>query len=951
MGDLGAMPVSESNGSGKCPVEGVEKGGGGGSAGTQVLLTINSVGIVQSVENTVIQMFGYIPEEVIGSNVSILMPEPYRSHHDLYLARYMKTGTKRIMTGGWRAGAQGVQAVDKYGRIFDVKISITAVVVDKGAFDCTALVGARMKGAASFDDVPLLESEEMDAEAMMFTPPPAAQRAAPRGCPVTGISRSAGKLGSGCPFSDPNSPERDLTETQELHFVGLLEKVAGRTLRISLDGDLSIMSVNNEITTIFGYGPHDIVGRSIGQIVPEAGTAGGLEKFLKTDVLREEMSTHTLGMGEDGSHVPIDVAVTTFAVSSDIPLSTQRVYYCEITDLRLDNLVGSLVCDLNGVVKACNSNTMPVLGLSMLEQSSLRGSHISRFLVGLENFRHQLLNETEGDMMCTCLSGRCLVSVHFHVLDVAGEDGGKCMVNIRFGGPRRTTAQTEGGETVGSVARDEDSVNAFYDNWKAQAMIHPHEILHAYQIEETLGKGAFGRVYRAVHRITGRAVAIKEISDKSTSARNIEREIANHQRVGGHPNIITAFKALRNGNFTYIVLELATGGEMFDYVASCPDGIVEAEARLLFAQILGAVDYMHRKGVVHRDLKLENVLFDDKRVPKITDFGLSKQRVSQTSRMDTFCGSPAYAAPEIYSKLKYEGPEVDMWSVGVMLYTCIVGCYPYEDEKPPHAGSPLPHIPETVSRLCADLLKKLLASDSSMRITAEEAIQHPWLLHPVFRWPTRIIYRRFATSPSAVREVDGETEATVPIDEDVVSEMVSRGYSQLMVYSSLNSGFFDQPSTTYRLLARALVSEDFIQCPTDPSPKAGGDPAHRRNMSEPVSSARLMRSSTTKDIHGRESAALKNSGLGRDDASYVVSASSKFMREIKELPGITPERCAAVVNTLCAELRQQAAEAGWSTTDDQNIPLQDLTLGREQPRESVHAADGWIRRGSESLAP
>ena len=143
-----------------------------------------------------------------------------------------------------------------------------------------------------------------------------------------------------------------------------------------------------------------------------------------------------------------------------------------------------------------------------------------------------------------------------------------------------------------------------------------------------------------------------------------------------HPNIIRLYEVIDTPQELYLILEYASGGEIFDYLIA-HGRMKEKDARRHFRQIVSAVEYCHNLRVIHRDLKAENLLLDDKMNVKIADFGFSNQ-FSPGQRLNTWCGSPPYAAPELFQGKEYLGPEVDVWSLGVVLYVLVCGALPFD---------------------------------------------------------------------------------------------------------------------------------------------------------------------------------------------------------------------------------------------------------------------------------
>jgi len=270
-------------------------------------------------------------------------------------------------------------------------------------------------------------------------------------------------------------------------------------------------------------------------------------------------------------------------------------------------------------------------------------------------------------------------------------------------------------------------------NASAPNMENPHNQIKIghYALLETLGTGSFGKVKKARHQLTGHTVAIKILNRNKIKSLDvvgkIRREIQN-LKLFRHPHIIKLYQVINTPSDIFMVMEFVSGGELFDHIVK-NGKLNENEARKFFQQIISGVAYCHRHMIVHRDLKPENLLLDEHMNVKIADFGLSNM-MKDGEFLRTSCGSPNYAAPEVVSGELYAGPEVDIWSCGVILYALLTGTLPFDDEsvqflfKKIRAG--VYTTPDYLSRSVANLIEKMLTVDPLKRATIKEIREHDW---------------------------------------------------------------------------------------------------------------------------------------------------------------------------------------------------------------------------------
>ncbi|XP_074480507.1 serine/threonine-protein kinase MARK2 isoform X6 [Sebastes fasciatus] len=268
-----------------------------------------------------------------------------------------------------------------------------------------------------------------------------------------------------------------------------------------------------------------------------------------------------------------------------------------------------------------------------------------------------------------------------------------------------------------------------------------------YRLLKTIGKGNFAKVKLARHVLTGKEVAVKIIDKTQLNSSSLQKVGRGGGPNGGagsleklfrevrimkmlnHPNIVKLFEVIETEKTLYLVMEYASGGEVFDYLVA-HGRMKEKEARAKFRQIVSAVQYCHQKCIVHRDLKAENLLLDADMNIKIADFGFSNE-FTLGNKLDTFCGSPPYAAPELFQGKKYDGPEVDVWSLGVILYTLVSGSLPFDGQNLKELRERVLRgkyrIPFYMSTDCENLLKKFLILNPSKRGSLEQIMRDRWM--------------------------------------------------------------------------------------------------------------------------------------------------------------------------------------------------------------------------------
>ncbi|CAL0306462.1 unnamed protein product [Lupinus luteus] len=293
-------------------------------------------------------------------------------------------------------------------------------------------------------------------------------------------------------------------------------------------------------------------------------------------------------------------------------------------------------------------------------------------------------------------------------------------------------------------------------------------LLGRFEIGKLLGHGNFAKVHLARNMKTDECVAIK-IIDKEKILKgglmgHIKREISILRRVR-HPNIVQLFEVMATKTKIYFVMEYVRGGELFNKVAK--GRLKEEIARKYFQQMVSAVGFCHARGVFHRDIKPENLLLDENGELKVSDFGLSavSDQIRQDGLFHTFCGTPAYVAPEVLGRKGYDGAKVDIWACGVVLFVLMAGYLPFQDQnvvamyRKIYKGSF--RCPRWFTPEITKLLSRLLDTNPQTRISIPEIMEYKW-----FKKGFKPI--KFYVEDDIVRSLDDEVNMSD--DDGAVSE-------------------------------------------------------------------------------------------------------------------------------------------------------------------------------------
>ncbi|KAI9928865.1 hypothetical protein ASPWEDRAFT_106354 [Aspergillus wentii DTO 134E9] len=314
---------------------------------------------------------------------------------------------------------------------------------------------------------------------------------------------------------------------------------------------------------------------------------------------------------------------------------------------------------------------------------------------------------------------------------------------------------------------------------------------------KTIGAGSMGKVKLAKNVETGEQVAVKIVPRQSTEEHRNSRETERADRskeirtareaaivsLVNHPYICGMRDVVRTTYHWYMLFEYVNGGQMLDYIIS-HGKLKEKQARKFARQIASALDYCHRNSIVHRDLKIENILISKTGDIKIIDFGLSNL-FSPRSLLKTFCGSLYFAAPELLQARQYTGPEVDVWSFGIVLYVLVCGKVPFDDQSMPQLHAKIKkgvvEYPQGLTAECRHIISRMLVTDPKQRASLAEIMNHPWMNKGFNSVPDNYLPNR--------------EPLQLPLDSDVIEKM---------------TGFdFGPPDYITAQLTKVLESEDY----------------------------------------------------------------------------------------------------------------------------------------------
>eukprot|EP01103_Thecamoeba_quadrilineata_P010999 TRINITY_DN2526_c0_g1_i1.p1 TRINITY_DN2526_c0_g1~~TRINITY_DN2526_c0_g1_i1.p1 ORF type:complete len:657 (+),score=117.88 TRINITY_DN2526_c0_g1_i1:170-2140(+) len=574
-----------------------------------------------------------------------------------------------------------------------------------------------------------------------------------------------GKNKSGKIFSLRLSLSKVETVERGVIYAAVLEKMNLNWLNFSLDQNGTILSADGNWHEVLGYKASFLKGTSIFEIIPD------LKLSVENEQKKQIKNMHLLNI-KTKEKVPISLEL-------DQSQNKHSSWEGVMKPVRPD-LEAVATIDKQGMIHACNKSFLTLFGYTPDE---LLHDSIDVLLEAPEELRRTFVSErANGNPVVNRLfmakhrdgtSFEATISIDEFQFKDSSDQEEKLGYRCRFSRPHSKRPSRQ------------------------ESMADGTRIGH-YICEKVLGSGYFGKVKMATHILTLQKVAIKTLRKKQFEDIKMAyppRELSLLRELN-HPNIGQLFDVIELTDRILMVTELCERGDLYDYLSHFPQCMPEPEARRLFRQMISAVDYMHRAGIVHRDLKLENILLDGEYNVKIIDLGLGNF-FDQNSLLKTFCGSADYAAPELWKGQAYYAPAVDVWSLGVCLFAMLTKKMPFPNTAAIiSANIQFPLSPKT-SEESRDLLTLMLTKNPKQRGSIELIRHHKWTL--------------FEGRPPPF--VDRQKVVAEP---DVLTEMADLGFTNDLVKSGLSNREHNEITTTYFLLAKAKEKQFLRERPNNP---------------------------------------------------------------------------------------------------------------------------------------
>lgn len=674
-----------------------------GLLSSYAIITSDKHGTILSANQNASKLFGKAIVDLIGQNVTILMPSPFKDQHETYMDRYHRTNEPRVL-----GRSREVVGVHSSGAYLKLNLSLSKAESARGTI-----------------------------------------------------------------------------------YIAMFEKSKDTRVIFDINKKGLITQVKGNIRLLLGYHSSELIGKNISVICPEpfrshhdqfiqnyhdSGNKKVLDRVRNLQALHKNMTTINISLFVTESKVKPLVSLSTHRSPTLAESSAGNVVIneneneeenekTETANLEdgfrgvitpVDDIEAMITIDSKGVII---NSSVEFLNLFGYKENELNGQSI------------QIL--VKGDI--TEITGK-LFSVGTFRKSIRAVHKDSSIFSVHFEATKKYSSDEKRDKDAYFVCKIYRTGNKKMD----KEIITEGSYLGHYAYGKTLGSGYFGKVHMAVHRLTGEKVAIKTLRKKQYDAVKMDfppREISVLKALD-HPYINKLYDLVILDDRIHLILEFVEGKDLCEIVeaAALPENL----CRKIFIQVCLAIDYMHDHQIVHRDIKLENIIIDKMGTVKLIDMGFGNFIAHKNHLLRTFCGSPDYAAPELFMGKPYLGTPVDTWSLGVLLYVILSGTLPFRDSQ--RVISCQYSFPPIIPEGPKDLIQKLLIFDPADRLTVKQILNHPWICNG-------------GTPPSPVYQ-------NPAVDEDILLKIEEMGFSSFTVRNSLLAKEFNQFTTTYFLLQK-----------------------------------------------------------------------------------------------------------------------------------------------------
>lgn len=511
---------------------------------------------------------------------------------------------------------------------------------------------------------------------------------------------------------------------EDVIFIGVIDKLEDQSAQVTINAQGIIISCNQNVQELFGYKTNELIGKNVNVLMPAPYKENHdtyLANYIKGGAPKVIGKVRNVaGRHSNGTVFPISLQV------EQLKIGQLTLFRGKIE--KVESMEAVFTIDEKGTIINCNKNFVtPLFGY---EPQDLLGKSISILIPQIHHSENSnsLQGQTstkdpEPDSKRQKLSSQETLSDSWkspgiHLKQLKHKDGSAFPVFLEI------FSFSNNGTTAYSV-RIKRMDSQHEKEYLAENSDLGGKMIGDYSILRTVGQGTYGKVKLGLQRDKKLQVAIKMLQKAKMSPLDLERagrEIDILKQLD-HVNIAKLIEVIETEDHLNIVMEYAER-TLLSYVLD-KGGLGEDEARDFFVQMLSAINYCHRKNIIHRDIKHQNILLKNG-IIKIIDFGLSNF-IEDGKLRATFCGTPAYASPEMILGKKYNGPEVDVWSLGVVLYSMITGNFPFDSVADIIQGKF--NDPPNVSKECSQLIRKMLTVDIEQRISIQKLLETEWVKH------------------------------------------------------------------------------------------------------------------------------------------------------------------------------------------------------------------------------